>query len=159
MDSLKALSILTTFDTLYDDDQRELSMNLILRAWGLCKEIVGFMTAEAKHPLANMTWLHEVCGDISLNEWQSAIASYQKLNIKSARMYCNTDGSDKHVYLYRTDRVPQYAKSTSNWPDPTETMEEYETFDQLIKNCNSATWWFDLEDDRGYDYLKDKLMR
>jgi hypothetical protein len=66
MDSLKALSIRTTFDTLDDDDQRKLAMDLILRAWGLCKEIVGFMAATT-HPLAHMTWIHKVCGDISMN--------------------------------------------------------------------------------------------
>lgn len=153
MESLKALSILTTFDTLAQDEKRKLAIDLMLHAWGLNYMTKDLLRHNPLHPLAHMTWMHAVFGDIPLSDWKRAIAAYLQLGIKSARVAHGYRSPSADVIFYTIDREPLYVYIPGSGP-PT----IYDSMEQLMRQAvNIDRWWF--ESDNGRVCLKDELVR
>jgi hypothetical protein len=153
MESLKALSILTTFDTLEQDERRKVAIDLVLRAWGLNHMTKDLLRHNPLHPLAHMTWLRNVFGDIPLSDWKRATAAYMQLGIKSARVHHEYLNHSADVIFYSRDLAPRYVYETGSRP-PT----IYDSIERLIRQAvNIDRWWF--ESDNGRVCLKDEIMR
>jgi hypothetical protein len=152
MDSLKVHSIRTTFDTLDYDEQQKLAVDLVLESHGLTNATIRLIPPE--HPLAGMTWLHKVLGDISMARWKQAIAKFKTFRVKSGRRYIYGDPPDL-VKFSLEEQNPQYGLEYKAGQENIIT-EEYSTFDEFIGSCIEldCEWLLEFGDNGSDDYLK-----